>query len=97
LKEQWIGKGAMQSLKTLLDVSFPEYVYINGTFLQSLKEDRQRCMKMMNVSEKDMIKFSKQRTSNELNPEKEGINKKMTEEFLRYDAVIEQAKEKLQD
>ena len=57
LKEDIKGNPVGQSLKSLMNVGFPDYVYENWVYLQQLKESRDRCMKMMNVSEKDMIKF----------------------------------------
>lgn len=96
LKKEMEEKSFVLSLKDLLSVSFPEYVYLNKAFLEDMKQYRDRCMKMMKVSEKDMSKFSKQQDK-EVNPEKEAVLSKAVEEFVTCDAVLEQAKEKLKD
>ena len=95
LKDKWTGNEVMQSLKTLFDIDFPEYVYMNGAYLEDLKDTRNRCMQMMNVSEEDIIKFNKQQTDKEDNPEAAALIVQMTEEYQSYHEVLEQAKEKL--
>lgn len=97
LKEQLVGNGAMQSIKSLFDVDFPEYVYMNGAFLKDMKADRNRCMRMMNVSEEDLITFNKKQTSKEVSPEDAAFVDKLVEEYQSYQVVLEQAKEKLKD
>ena len=96
LKKEMEEKSFVLSLKDLLSVSFPEYVYLNKAFLEDMKQYRDRCMKMMKVSEKDMSKFSKQQDK-EVNPEKEAVLSKAVEEFVTCTAVLEQAKEKLKN
>ena len=95
LKETWTGNEVMQSLKTLFDIDFPEYVYMNEVYLEDLKDTRSRCMQMMNVSEEDMITFNKQQTSKEGNSKNVALIEKMTKEYQSYHEVLEQAKEKL--
>lgn len=88
----------LNSLKSLYNVSFPEYVYINWTMLQLLKDSRDKCMQMMHVSEEDMQAFSKQQQITEIeDPERSAETQKMMEEFTTASQEILQAKEKLED
>lgn len=92
------NKDAVNSLKSLFNVSLPEYVYINWTMLQMLKDSRDKCMQMMNVSEEDLQAFSKQQQITEVeDPERSAENQKMMEEFMTAAQEILQAKEKLED
>lgn len=87
----------VESLKTLLSVSFPDYVCDNYVFLDDMKATRDRCMQMMNVSEKDMIKFSKKQQRLEYKLDEED-NRRLMEIFNECDScnqLIERAREKL--
>ena len=94
LKEQWVGKNVMKSLESLLDINYPEYVYLNQSCLQDMKQLRNRCMQMMKVSEKDLADFNKQHTG-AVNQEDDTLSSKMVDEFMSYSSVLEQAREKL--
>ncbi len=92
------NKDAVNSLNSLFNVSLPEYVYINWTMLQMLKDSRDKCMQMMNVSEEDLQAFSKQQQITEVeDPERSAENQKMMEECMTATQEILQAKEKLED
>ncbi len=91
------GKGIFMSLKTLLEVNFPDYAYFNWVFLQEMKETRDKCMLMMNVSEKDMIKFSEQQTNYKVNPARDSLNHEMQKEFRKAESLLFEAQEKLKD
>ena len=85
------------SLESLMNVSFPMYVYENWLFLRDMKETRDMCMQMMHVSEKDMIKFNKQKTGREKDPYRDAIFQKNFEECNEYNSKIEEAREKLKN
>ncbi len=89
-------KGIM-SPKTLLEVNFPEYAYLNWAFLQEMKDTRDKCMQMMNVSEKDMIKFSEHQTSYKVNSTGDSLNLEMLEEFQKAESLLFEAQEKLKN
>ena len=91
------GKGIIMSPKTLFEVNFPEYAYLNWAFLQDMKETRDKCMQMMNVSEKDMIKFSEQQTHYKVNTARDSLNLEMQEEFRKAETLLLEAQEKLKD
>lgn len=95
LMEDVKGQKIMQSLESLMNVAFPEYVYENWVFLKDMKASRDRCMQMMNLSEEDITKFSKQHENASVDTEDEGLNSKMLKEFDSCNAVIEKAKQKL--
>ena len=94
LKEGWTEKNAMQSFEQLLDINYPEYVYLNHSWLREMKRQRDMCMQMMKVSEKDLAEFGKQHTKTD-NQEKDTVADKVMDEFMSYSTVLEQAKEKL--
>ena len=89
----------VESLKSLLSVSFPDYVCDNLVFMEDMMAARDRCMQMMNVSEKDIIKFRKKQQRLEYTPDKEE-KQRMIAIFNECDScneVIEQAREKLKE
>lgn len=87
------------SLKALMSINFPEYVCDNWVFLENLKESRERCMHMMNISEKDLIKFNKKHQEQEVesNDELDELIMRMFDESDSCSAVIEQVKKTLKD
>ena len=94
LKDKWIGNDDKQSLEFMLDINYPEYVYLNHSWLKDMKRLRNLCMQMMKVSEKDLAKFNEQHTRT-VNQEKDTVADKMLDEFMSYSTILEQAKEKL--
>ena len=98
LRKELAEKDIVHSLAALLSIDFPEYAYLNWEFLNDMKEQRDRCMQMMNVSEEDLVEFSKkQQPSKTDDPEKAALQQKMADESSRYNAVLEQAREKFKD
>lgn len=87
------NKRIVHSLDSLMSISFPEFVYVNGCFLLEMKDYRDKCMKMTGISEDDMIEFKHQNVSI-VNPEKEALNTELYGEFDSCQTVIEQAKAK---
>lgn len=87
------------SLKALMNISFPEYYCDNWMYLEELKDSRDRCMQMMDVSEKDMIKFSNKHRlkKDNSNDDEDEITIKMFEESDSCNAIIEQVKKNLKD
>ena len=90
-------KPITQSLNTLLSIDFPNYVYENSTFLEDLKEVRNKCMHMMKVSEEDLIKFNQKHMGKNDNPESKSLRNKIAEEYKNYSSQLDQAKKKLKD
>lgn len=87
----------VQSLQSLMSVSFPEYVCDNWVFLRDMKRIRDKCMQMMHLSEKDLIKFNKQQKSEENTTENDALLLKKLKECDSCSSVIQQAREKLKD
>lgn len=95
LKKELEEKAAIATLKGLLSINFSEYVYENWGMLRTLKMIRDKCMRMMNVTEKDMQEFSKQQQiGEEIRTEGSDTLQQLFEEWLQNDEVIKQAKEK---
>lgn len=97
LREAVKENRVLSSLKSLISVDFPEYTLLNSEFLEDIKEQRVRCMQMMNVSEEDMNNFSKKHIIKKDNPDRNARTLKMMEEYDNYNAVLEQAREKVKD
>ena len=95
LKGDIEGKMLLISLDSLLTVDFPEYAYLNWTFMYEMKEKRDKCMLMMHVSEDDMERFTEQHVSDVVNPEKEAMYEQKQKEYIEAQSVIMQAREKL--
>ena len=98
LKNDVTNNNTLSSLKSLLNISFPEYVLVNWTMLQELKDSRDKCMQIMHVSEEDLQAFSKQQqVSSTKDPEAIAERQKMIDEFSTTLTKIEEAKDKIKD
>ena len=87
----------MKSLKELMQVSFPDYVFVNYGYLEQMRDFRDRCMTMMNVSEEDLYDFSKQHQNVEReDPESEALFEKTIQEYDSCTYVIYQARKNLE-
>ena len=95
LKENVTYKDISSSLKSLMNIEFPEYAYMNSTFLSAMKAYRDRCMLMMNISQEDLAKFSEQHTSKKADADRAAIEEKLMKEYLEHQEVLKQAREKL--
>lgn len=95
LKQDAQDAPIVNSYKSLMDISFPEYVYLNWALLSNLKECRDLCMKRMNISEEDISKFNKQQTIESANPENDSIKAVMLEEFVKANDLILEARNKV--
>lgn len=97
LKED-IMKNGINSLKSLFNVSIPEYAYINWGMLQEMQNCRNKCMHIMHVSEEDLQAFSEQQQIPETeDPETVSNNQKMMEEYSTAMRVIMEARERFKD
>ena len=92
LKEDAEERHMVQSLKTLLDVSFPSYVYTNWVFLESMKQTRDVCMKMMGVSEKEMKAFSQKRTQKGNDASYNSREQEMRDMWMKAEEQLEEAR-----
>ena len=98
LKNDVTNNNTLSSLKSLLNISFPEYVLVNWTMLQELKDSRDKCMQIMHVSEEDLQAFSKQQqVSTTKDPEAIAERQKMIDEFSTTLTKIEEAMDKIKD
>ena len=90
------GSGLIMSLKSLFSVSFPTHYFSNKQCLSDLLSIRNRCMKMMNVSEEELKDFSQQRSVEEDNGEEESNEKNIGHEYIEAEMILNQAKEKIE-
>lgn len=84
-----------KSLKEMMSISFPNYLCDNWVFLEDMKYSRDRCMEMMKVSEKDMIKFSKKIPREENDLDESGYDLKLIQECDSCNSVIQRVRKKL--
>lgn len=89
--------GIAQSLKALFKVDFPEWYFTNWSFLVSMKEIRDKCMRMMKISEKDMKSFTEKHVSEDISTERDSIDMQKVKELENAEKLIFEAKEKLQN
>ena len=97
LKEELEREPITQSRKSLLSVNFPDHVYFNRIFLNELKATRDRCVQMMDLSEEEIAKFSKQQMTEIADPEWTDRQLQLIEECESCKTVIEQAMVKIKD
>lgn len=95
LREDLEREPIAQSIMSLLNIGFPDFVINNRAFMIDMKNHRDKCMQMMHVSEKDMSKFNKRQESDVVNPDNDNVGLEMYEEYSNYNTILEQAKEKL--
>lgn len=97
LKEELEREPITQSRKSLLSVSFPDYFFFNRIFLNELKASRDKCVQMMNLSEEDIVKFSKQQMTETVDLVRTDSQLQLIEECESCKTVIEQAMLKIKD
>ena len=93
-----IFTSSIETFNTIGDVNFVNEVssfYMSrNNYKKMMKRQRDMCMQMMKVSEKDLAEFGKQHTKTD-NQEEDTVADKVNDEFMSYSTVLEQAKEKL--
>lgn len=97
LKENLMNEPVLQSIQSLMNVNFPNYVYENWVFLQNLKNIRDRCAELMKVNEQELSKFTKRQHYEDTSPEKEALSIEMINELDSCNSVIQQAKKRFKD
>jgi hypothetical protein len=85
----------VQSLKSLLNINFPEYALSVGALLEGMKKMRDKCMQRMNVSEEDLSEFNERNKSVEVSSDDDSNMSQIIEEYSVYSTDLNQAKEKL--
>jgi hypothetical protein len=97
LEETIIGLDYLSSVKNLFIFDFPELYYENRFYLLAMQKTRDRCMKMMNISEKELKEFSQQQMlSEEDSEEYDALQFQMAQEMMEAQDIIEQAREKFE-
>lgn len=87
----------IESLSSMLSVSFPEYVLGIESTLEGLRKIRNNCMFRMNISEKDLSEFNEKNKFNDVTQDKDAIDGKLKQEFEDYEEALNQACAKLKD
>lgn len=95
LNAEMEGEGIASSLKALFDVDFPELHFTNWSFMESMKSIRDKCMRMMNISEKDLTSFNEQQITDEVDPEIAARDMEKLAEMQKAQKIIYEAQEKL--
>jgi hemoglobin-like flavoprotein len=95
-KETVIGSAYTNSVENLFKFDFPDLSFSNKVYLHAMQKSRNLCMKMMDVSEKELKEFSQERMVVEENSEEDLIfEQQVAEEYIEAQKIISQAKEKL--
>lgn len=84
------------SEKNLFEFDFPDYVLDNKLYLIMMKEIRDKCMKMMDVSEQEMEAFSQQRVTATSDSQEDSLVHTLYDELQAAEAVIEPARKRYQ-
>lgn len=87
----------IESLSTLLSIDFPGYVLGVESLVEGLREIRNNCMLRMNISEKDLSKFNEKNKYVNASKDNDTNGGKLMQEYIDYDEVLNQAREKLKD
>lgn len=85
-----------RSERDLFEFDFPDYVLDNKLFLIMMKEIRDKCMKMMDVSEQEMEAFSQQRVTATSDSQEDSLVHTLYDELQAAEAVIEPARKRYQ-
>lgn len=84
------------SEKNLFEFDFPDYVLDNKLYLIMMKEIRDKCMKMMDVSEQEMEAFSQQRVTATSDSQGDSLVHTLYDELQAAEAVIDSARKRYQ-
>ena len=87
----------IKSLSSLLSIDFPDYVLSIEPSIEGLREIRNNCMLRMNISEKDLSEFNENNKFDNVTQDKDTNGGKLMQEYIDYDEVLNQAREKLKD
>lgn len=94
LKDEIIQAQISKFTADLFKINFPQHYYANKLYLTDMQNIRNRCMRMMKVSEDDLEEFSRQRTKDEDDSEMHIDRLQMLDEMYKADEIISQAREK---
>lgn len=97
LKENLTREPVLQSIQSLMNVNFPNYVYENWVFLEDMKNIRDRCAKLMKVNEQELSKYAQRQHYESMSPGKEALGMEMLQELDSCNTVLEQAKKRLKN
>lgn len=96
-KKEVVGSGLTQSLEGLFSVDYPAHYMYNKQSLLDMQKIRNRCMRMMKVSEEELKAFSSQRLVVEDNSEEYDPDEQLSvQEYIEAENNISQAKERLE-
>lgn len=95
IKNEVLEEDSFESLDSLLEIDFPQYVFLNMGNLAFFKDSREKCMELMNVSEEDIAAFNRERKIKHDKSRTKAQIDKALEEYMKYEEALEQAREKL--
>lgn len=96
-KESVIGSAYTNSMENLFKFDFPDLSFSNKVYLHAMQKSRDLCMKMMDISEKELKEFSQERRMVvEENSEEDLIfEQQAAKEYIEAETIIGQAREGL--
>ena len=91
------GKNIVGSMGSLFSVNFPEYTLLNHAYLSSMRTCRDKCMKIMDISEEDILAFKTQKNDKEEDPDSADVDLNWIQEIDSLETVVNKASEKYQN
>ena len=89
-------KNIAGSIDSLFCVNFAEYTMLNHASLNGMRTSRDKCMKMMDISEEDILAFKTQRTDEKEAPDPVVVDFNWISKIDSLGTVIDKAREKYQ-
>ena len=90
------GKDIASSIDGLFCINFAAYPMLSHSFLEDMRTSRDKCMKMMDISEEDILAFRTQRSDEEEAPDSAVVDFNWIQEIYSLQTVIDKAREKYQ-
>ena len=94
------SKPMMASVKNFLDLNLADYRLYHRSYLSTMKEHRNYCMQLLDISEDDMVAFAEKQMvedSGDLTERKDSISKSWTKEYFEHNAIIDKARKQYQE
>lgn len=93
LTEELKKNSAPESISDFFSINYVEYAFNNYAFLNEMKNARNKCMKLMEISEKDMKEFSESKLINTKSEDDKEFHK-VLEQWVQETNVISEAQKK---
>lgn len=89
-------KPILLSVKNLLDLDLADYRLYHRSYLSMMKEHRNYCMHLLDISEDDMVAFAEKQVvedMGDLTEREDSVSKRWTKEYFEHSTIIDKAKQ----